>query len=280
MVGRKQGFYETLNEAISDLAKNGFDSQQLIEYWVNRLRQTAYSSLTPEHQMEQWLREVLASTYKKMIDSGNIAQFHQGIDRFTLDKIKPHLRPELDRRIMASANLIKLNREEAIETTLRRFQGWATSIPKGGSKVADKPKARKYIKKAIRNVSFEERRVLIDQSAKLVASINDIVAKDGGAIAGVWHHTGKRAGYDPRPEHLKRNGEIFLIRNSWAHKQGLVKPNRNGYTDQIEQPAEFVFCSCSYDYLYNLSQLPRDMLTKKGEEALAAARQKIREMTA
>ena len=34
---------------------------------------------------------------------------------------------------MASAKLIKLNRDAAIERTLQRFSGWSTSIPVGGT---------------------------------------------------------------------------------------------------------------------------------------------------
>lgn len=260
------------------MAAHGYDSVERIAYWTQRLRETAGQAMTPQYQMEQMLREVLADTYHQMIEKGQIGKFHQGVERFTIDKLRPELRAELDRRIMSSANLIKLNREDAIATTLRRFQGWATSIPKGGSRVVDKPDEKKDIRKAIKKVTFEERRVLIDQSAKLIASINDIIATDGGAIAAIWRHVGKRAGYDPRPEHLRRSGSVFLIRGSWAQKEGLVKPGKAGYTDQIEQPAEWVFCSCGYEYVYNLRDVPPEMLTAKGRKALEEVRKKIAAM--
>jgi hypothetical protein len=58
---------------------------------------------------------------------------HQGISRFTLNYLEPKLRTELDRRILASVDLIQLNRRKAIDTTLSRFSGWASSIPSADS---------------------------------------------------------------------------------------------------------------------------------------------------
>ena len=65
---------------------------------------------------------------------------------------------------------------------------------------------------------------------------------------------------------------MFLIRDSWAQKAGLVKPSKDGYTDDIEAPGELVYCSCHYVFLYNLRQLPPEMLTAKGKEALERAK--------
>jgi hypothetical protein len=49
-----------------------------------------------------------------------------------------------------------------------------------------------------------------------------------------------------------------------------MKPSKAGYTDEITQPAEEVYCRCYYEYIYNLDALPAVMLTKKGQAALAA----------
>jgi hypothetical protein len=277
VVNQSDNFYFILNEAVNDLAQNGFDSQERVTYWTKRLREAANNAMAPSWKMDEMLRSVLAMTYKRMIEGGQVAQYHQGVARFTIDRVRPQLRAELDRRIMASASLIRLNRDEAIENTLRRFQGYATSIPAGGSRSTDKPDAKKDIKKAVKGLPFVERRVLIDQGHKLVAAINDIIATDGGAIAALWRHTGKRAGYDPRPEHIARakaGKNIFAIRNNWALKAGFMTKGPNGYTDEIEQPGEFVFCSCSYEYIYSLSELPKEMITKKGLETLKAVREK------
>ena len=274
MSDRPKTFPEVVAAAIEDIIENGFDSMERIERWTREIRLAAERSLVSSASMEQQLRDALAAVYRKMIDQGGVLRFNPGVERFTLEKVKPALRNELDRRIMASANLIKLNRTEAVEKTLRRFQGWSTSIPAGGVTAEKKRDVRANVRKALTQLPFEERRVLIDQGAKLIAAINDIVATDGGAIAGFWVSHYKQQGYNFRPDHAERdsrenNDQPFLVRDSWAHKAGLVKKGKLGYVDDVTAPATEPFCRCYYRYAYNLRDLPTEMLTAKGRAALA-----------
>ena len=118
---------------------------------------------------------------------------------------------------------------------------------------------------------FEQRRVIIDQTHKLIDNINNIVAVDNGAIAGEWHSHWKQPNYHYREEHKERADKVYLIRNNWASEKGLIKPI-NGYTDEITRPGEEVYCRCNYVYLYNLRQLPEDMLTQKGKAELQSSK--------
>lgn len=265
-------FYDTITAAVNDLAQNGYQNAAHIEMWMDRIRRAAQESMTPEYIVQKSLNDTMRGVYQRMIEREQVLKLHPGVSRFTLDKIKPRLRAELDRRIQASAGLIKLNRTQAIEKTLQRFAGWSTSIPPGGSEVVDKVDVKTDIRKALAQLPFEERRVAIDQGHKFVSELSDIIATDGGAIAAIWHqhHTTY-----PRKEHTDREGHIFLIRDSWAHAKGLAKPGTYGYTDQIERPAEWVFCRCSYEYRYGLRDLPPDMLTVKGRDELARVRAEI-----
>ena len=181
-------FYAVLTAAIDDLVTYGFDSIERVERWSEALRAAAERSMISPVTMEQMLRESMAAIYRRMVEQGGIVKYNPGIDRFTLERGKPSLRAELDRRIMASANLIRLNRKQAIDKTLQRFQGWSTSIPKGGTDVASRRETKDAVRKSLASLPFEERRVLIDQGHKLTASLNDILATDGGAIAGRWQH--------------------------------------------------------------------------------------------
>ena len=161
-----------------------------------------------------------------------------------------------------------------IAKTLRRFSGWATSIPKGGSDEIDKRKLREEVVKPLRNLPFVERRVLIDQGHKLTSSISATLAHDGGAIAARWFSHWRQTGYNFREDHRERDGHIYLVRNSWAHKAGFVKAGPDGFSDEMTQPAEEPFCRCKFVYLYHLKQLPPTMITKKGAEAFSKAKMK------
>ena len=271
-------FQEVLNAAISDIAEYGFDSIERIDGWKRKLEQAANESLMSSISMEQKLRDGLAKVYRQAIDKGGIFKHHPGVERFTIERIKPQLRSELERRIMASASLIKINRQQAIAKTLQRFEGWSTSIPAGGVSAEKRSEVKANTRKALKQLPFEERRCITDQSLKLVSSINSIIASDGGAIAGKWRSHFRQAGYNYRPDHKERDNQIYLIRDSWAHKAGLVKKGKAGYVDESTQPAEEVSCRCYYIFLYSLKELPDDMITAKGREALVRVREQIKSM--
>lgn len=267
-----ESFQDIVTAAVSDIAEHGFDSAERVQQWMERLARAAEGSLVPESVLNESLRQVLRATYDKQVERGGIMRTNPGVSRFTLERVKPELRRELDRRILASASLIKLNRQQAIASTLHRFSGWATSVPIGGAPPGQKADAKRNIRKALAQLPFQERRVLIDQGHKLTASINYVVASGGGAIAARWHSRWRQAGYDYREPHKDRDGKVYAVRGSWALEQGLMWKGPNGYTDGQTMPGEEVFCRCSYVYLYNLRDLPDEMLTVKGRKELARVR--------
>jgi hypothetical protein len=211
-----------------------------------------------------------------MLEGGGLAELNKGIAPYRLEQIKPTLRPELDRRISASANLIQLNRQQAIDKTLQRFSGWSTSIPPGGVSIETKREVKTNIRKPLQSQTFEERRVLIDQGHKLISSINEIVATDGGAIAGLWRSHWREANYDYREDHKERDQQVYLIRDSWADQAGLVRKGGRPYYDEIDAVGQAPFCRCFIVWIYALRDLPADMLTAKGRDAMTAAHSSAR----
>lgn len=271
----KTRFYEVLTAAIADLLEHGFDSQYRVNDWIRRLEAAARAALVPPEVIERALKDTLMRVYQRTVDGGKLAKMHADLSAFTLAKIKPKLRDELDRRILASASLIKLNREASIQRTLQRFAGWATSIPIGGTEAEKRSEAAKQVRRGISGLPFEERRVVIDQGHKLVSAINDIVARDGGAIAAVWHSHWREAGYDYREEHKQRDRHLYVVRNNWALEGGLMKLAGAKYSDEISEPGYEVYCRCYYQFVYNLRDLPVIMLTNRGKAALAQAREQL-----
>lgn len=261
-------FFEVLTAAINEISTFGYRSAEQIGIWIERLRLAAERTLTPPHVLEDAMRSTFGTLYKRYIEAGKILELHPGVQRFTIEKVKPILRPELDRRIAASADLIKLNRQASIEKTMQRFSGWATSVPPGGTETTDKVETKKEIRKALASLPFEERRVLVDQGHKFVANLSNIIATDTGAIAAIWQSHWRQKGYNYRKDHKERDGKVYLIRGSWAQDKGFVKPGLAGYLDAITQPGEEVFCRCWTTYLYAVRSLPDDMITQKGKDEL------------
>lgn len=261
-------FNEVLTAAVEDLAANGFDSVERVNEWMRQLRAAAGRAFLPEAVLEQRLKDSLAAVYRRAVDQGGILKQNPGIARFTYEKLKPSLRVELDRRIMASANLIKLNRSAAVDKTLQRLSGWSTSIPPGGVSAETKREVKESVGKPFASLKFEERRVVIDQGHKLVSSISELVAQGGGAIAGRWRSHWRQPGYNYREDHKERDDQVYLLRDSWAHQKGFVRRGRNPYYDEIDSVGQKPFCRCNMIWLYNLRDLPDDMLTRDGKRAL------------
>lgn len=271
-------FAQVLTAAMQDVERRGFLSIEQVKEWERRLAEALRRSFTPDAVMKAMVDRALVRLYEQMVDQAKILKFHPGVPRFALERIKPHLRPELDKRIALSLNLIRLNKDSVVSKMQQRFSGWASSVPAGGSEHSKAREAKDTLKKGLTGLKFEERRVLTDQGHKLVSSINSVLAQQGNAIAAIWHSHAHQAGYDYREEHKDREIESlrrpYLVRDSWALKDGLIRTAGARYTDAMTQPAEEPFCRCYYRYLYNIRQMPRDMLTDAGLAFLENAARK------
>lgn len=265
-------FREVLEQAVADMAAHGFDDVARLNEWLRKLRFASITTLPNDREIDTQIQAAMRAAFDKALRPAKVQRMQRGIKRFGVEQVKPQLQAELDRRMLASANLIKRNRDEAIEKTLRRFEGWATSVPAGGSRVVDKLDTKADIGKPVRGVPFEVRRVQIDQGHKLVAAVNEVIALQTGAIAMIWRSHGRHdKHYDARPEHLARDGKVYAIRGNWAMQRGLMNKGV-GYSDEIERVGELPFCRCFAVYLHSLRELPDDMLTARGRFALQETR--------
>lgn len=264
-------FQKVLSDAIKDFEEYGYDDVYRLNEWLKRLEFAAMADLPTEETLRNRMQMAMDAAFKRSISPNAVLRSHPYVQRFTLERIKPQLRAELDRRILASADLIKINRKQTIEKTLQRFSGWATSIPAGGSRTVELREVKQHIAKPLRSFPFEERRVMIDQGHKLAASISKTLADQTGAIAMIWRSNWRAPGYDFRPDHKERDKKVYAIRGSWAMNQGLINKG-DGYSDDMTQVAEEPFCRCFAVYLNSLRELPPEMLTVKGKKLLEETR--------
>lgn len=268
-------FSEVLAEAIADLSATGYVSPERVAGWLTLLRNAAERDLGPAWMIDVKIRADMQGLLERFVDGTKLPQFVPGVGRFTKEMVKPKLYAELDRRILAAADLIKVNRQEAIEKTLRRFAGWATSIPPGGDATISKRDTKTMLRKELVDYRYHQRLVANDQGHKLIANVANLVAVEAGAIAGTWHsHGATDKHYDARKDHMARNGKTYIIRGSWAAREGLVKPV-NGYTNQITAPGQEVNCRCWMSYVLSPRRLPDEYLTKLGQEWIERGRQEF-----
>ncbi len=256
-------FYRVLAQALDEFAKHGYDSQERLRYWLGKLRQAVNQTLPGSEKTRRDIQARLGKLFRNATSETAAKRQHPWLTQYALQRMGPKLAPILERRILVSVDLIKLHREQSIEKVLQRFQGLVTSIPAGGTRDMDRAEAKRDIAKSLRQMSFEERRVVIDQGAKLVANVQQTVAESNDALGFVWEHV-HQAGYDGRPEHEARDGKFFALRGNWAIEAGLMKRGPNPYADEIDMVAEKPFCRCKARYVYNIRELPPECLTEKG----------------
>ena len=102
-------FLRILTQAVTDLTEHGYDDVARIEGWLEKLRAALGKALMPQERMEEKLREGLRAIFDKLVEQKRVLDRHPGVAAFTLENVKPELHEELDRRIRASADLIRLN---------------------------------------------------------------------------------------------------------------------------------------------------------------------------
>lgn len=269
-----KSYYQIITAAVADFAQYGFDSLARLEAWMRRIKESAQRGMISERELTGQLTKSLEAEYTKLVDRGGIERKHKGVSRFTVDKLKPQLRAELDRRIMASTALIRLNRDRAVDHTLQRFGGWASSVPPNGVPAEARTKVKQDVAKSLKQLPFEERRVIIDQGHKLNSAINNIVAVAGGAIACVWHSHAGEINYKFRPEHKARNDKVYAIKDNWAIQKGLMN-NGDGIYEDMDAVGQLPFCRCYLTYIYHIRDLPEEMITQKGKDTLEEIRKRL-----
>jgi len=251
-------FKTVLDQAITEFGEHGFRDAAILAVWLLLLRQALKSSISPENKANSRAKASLTRKYELLVKK------RRKIPQIKVDQIRPDLRRELERRVIATQGLNGSIRESAVADVIRRFEGWATSVPEGGSAVK-KRHITDFITKPITKIRLEDSRVLEDQMHKLAMNVEAIIADKCGAIAGVWHSKW-RQGEPYRHKHAAFDEEVFTIADNWAIKNKLMKVGSAGYTHNIEAPGELPYCRCSYDYVYDIKDLPDKMVTKKGRD--------------
>ncbi len=250
-----------LRDLIRRLEKQftGGVDMDLIRTWLPQLRGTLTSAFPSDDEIMAEVARIMGARFRAGLKS--LPKRHKmHIGRPGSEIIAEQYRPMLRERIRASAELIKLNRDEEIERQLRRFAGWATGSLPSQAKRSDKGELAKGVTKALQQDTFERRRVCIDQGHKLIAAVDDVIALEHGAIAKKWRHVIPHAGYQSREEHLERDGVVYAVKGNAMLEAGRMRKAGRPYAEDLdEQPAVAPYCQCFWEAIYDLEDLPDDM---------------------
>ena len=259
-------YYSVLTSAIDDLLRRGYVSSTQVSLWQARLKEAAEAGFKSD--LESSLGSALEGAFARLVDRGGLLRYHLGLPLSTLSRLRPILRNELTKRLLGGTSFLKLRREEALIASLRRFGGWASSLPAGPISTSIRAAKKREIRRPMSQLPLEESRAISDQTYKLTSSLNEIVSVEAEALAACWHSRWRQPGYNFRPDHKERDEKFFLFKGSWASQAGFLRPAP--FVEDFSRPGEEPFCQCTSKSYYTLESLPPELLSPKGLAFIAS----------
>lgn len=214
----------------------------------------------------------------------NAQSNHKGLTKTSLNDLKPKFRKEIEDRVKISFNLMKNQEEELKQKIASRFINWVTIDSKDTrGNTTSKQSLLNFLDFAKENGIAEDHAkfILKDQTRKMIASLDDLVAKENNAIGGIWHNrrdrrvVGNPQGIYPHSktkahgDHWEREGKFYIFKDSWAYQKGYIKGE---LYENLEDGGVGVAigCRCRLEFIYDLRDVPYENLTQKGRELISA----------
>ena len=232
------------------------------------------------------VRSKLKNEYNQFIKKG-VFRTAPSLQKYKIEDLKPDFKKELESRINVSLSYITTQDQNTIEEIKNRLMNFA-SIPHPNKNLKEleydfwndvlPEKAKKNYK-----TSKWQNMIIRDQQHKLVSNMTYITATKNNAIGFIWKNrkdirvVGNPSGLYPsgnkiHNNHWKREGKLYLFRNSEAIKKGLIKKTKDvQYADEIEDglPGIPINCRCTMRLIYRLYEIPveyKNIITQKGKE--------------
>lgn len=212
---------------------------------------------------------------------------NKGLKGWRLNLLKDDLRRELKGRINNSLMLIKTQDEQRMSILKTRFLSWLAETESGKS-----PNIKETLKVSheIRKNDRHYRMILADQTRKMIGNFDNIVANKYQALGFFWKTrrdnrvTGKPGGKNPKGnemhgDHYARQDKFYFYHNNWAIQQRLINTNHKlfkwaDFEDGL--PGQPINCRCYAYNIYELEDIPKELLSEKGKAYLQEKQEKLK----
>ena len=232
------------------------------------------------------VRSKLKNEYNQFIKKG-VFRAAPSLQKYKIEDLKPDFKKELESRINVSLSYIKTQDQNTIEEIKNRLMNFA-SIPHQNKNLEEleydfwNDVIPAKVKKNYKTSSWQNM-IIRDQQHKLTSNMTYITAMKNDAIGFIWKNrkdirvVGNPSGLYPsgnkmHNNHWKREGKLYLFRDSAALKKGLIKKTKDvQYADEIEDglPGIPINCRCTMRLIYRLYEIPaeyKNIITEKGKE--------------
>lgn len=103
--------------------------------------------------------------------------------------------------------------------------------------------------------------------------------RDDRYIAVEWEFSNldEQTDFAPASGHQKRDKTVYTVKGNWALQKGMMIPSSAGYIEDTDIPGRQLGCMCNLMWISSPAQLPEDMLTDIGREAVRISRERFRQ---
>jgi hypothetical protein len=196
----------------------------------------------------------------KSVDKGVTARF---------DELLPGLRALLDEHVTSYAEQAEMFFAKQKLGFDQELTAFLAGIPAGGTKTALVRSHVNPLKRTLNDLVQWDADMHRLQSMSVVSEVDDFLRPSGGdALAMSWHYAPSSCLV---PSHKALDGRVYVVRDTWAIKKGLVHAGPNGFTDETRKFRREIGCMCSSTWLFYALSLPEEVLTPEGIEMKANA---------
>lgn len=270
---------QTLRDELYELKEKGYFKNPA-EAFINELKEKINQKT--KDFMDRRLKKYynyFTSNFKRdfLKHKRNCKNNNIGLRTYKLKDLDDDFLKAYKTRQELSLSLIKTQNDEVMLKLRRRFLDWMT--------LADT--RNKAFLKEMTAVPLQSKRVkfiLKDQTNKLIGNMDNIIAEKYDAICFQWKTrnnnrvVGRPGGLYPKPtnpqmhgDHWGRRDKYFYYPNNEFVKKGYLNLSKFvSASDEIEDglPSMPIGCRCYAKNIYELSDVPKELLSKKGLEYL------------
>lgn len=239
----------------------------------------SYNSIFYSHINAQITRD-LRKSYKWYSLTG-FKRNNKGLRGWRLYKLKDQLRKAMRERITNSLLLIKTQNSSRMQTLHSRFLNWLLSPQETRESLRSAMQVGELVSKKDKHFKM----ILADQTRKMISNFDNIVAEEYKAIGFYWKTrrddrvVGKPGGKNPKgnkkhEDHYHRQDKFYFFHNNWAVEKRLVDTKHKDFAwadFEDGMPGQPINCRCYAYNVYELEDIPPQLLTEKGKRNLDSA---------
>jgi hypothetical protein len=193
------------------------------------------------------------------------------------DELLPVLRALRDEHVDSHAEQASAFFEKQKSAFDAQLAAFLSEIPIGGTKAAVVRGHVNPLKRALSDLLEWGGEMSRLQAMSFVSEVSDFLTPAGGdALAMTWQYSRPSCLV---PSHEALHSRVYLVRDSWALKQGLLRADV-GFVEDTRKFRREIGCMCLASWHFSLPRLPEDLLTPAGVAKIEEARAKREEFMA